>query len=239
MDLELYRPTKPLPTGRLSVLTREELLRHRLEHRNAVKRRLEEFAALKKASATRLFYELCYCILTPQSKGLVCDRIVADLAGRGVLLEPVTRRGELEVALQRTRFWRTKTRHILEAWRRFGPCGEEPLDALLREAGCFQSPVDFRDWLRERMRGVGVGLKETSHFLRNIGYGDGLAIIDRHVIRCLAELGVLGAAEGSIRSEGDYRRVESMAAAFSLRLQIPLAELDLLLWSAKTGYIFK
>ena len=43
----------------------------------------------------------------------------------------------------------------------------------------------------------GLGWKEASHFLRNVGYKD-VAIIDRHIINCLCDSGSLKDKPNSI-----------------------------------------
>ena len=54
----------------------------------------------------------------------------------------------------------------------------------------FDCDLARRDWLA-RTKGIkGLGYKEASHFLRNIGYS-GYAILDKHVLRCLAELKII------------------------------------------------
>ena len=40
-----------------------------------------------------------------------------------------------------------------------------------------------RDWFLKNVKGL--GLKESSHFLRNIGFGDKIVILDRHILRSL------------------------------------------------------
>ena len=53
----------------------------------------------------------------------------------------------------------------------------------------------------------GLGYKEASHFLRNIGV-KGHAILDKHVMRCLAEIGVIDTAS-HLQPEGNISRLSS------------------------------
>jgi N-glycosylase/DNA lyase len=235
-----YVPTTPLPTSKLPRLDLELLMDYKSKHGASIIERLGEFSALKNKKGERAFYELCYCILTPQSKGLVCDRIIASLAKSGVLNDPLSRRNELEAALQKTRFWRNKSKYIIKAHERFNPeVTEDALDRLLNHKSNFNDPRAFRTWLRKEMKGLGIGMKEASHFLRNIGHGEGLAIVDRHVLNCMVELGVIAEDKKVLRSEKEYIEQERRILNFSHRHGVPVEELDLLLWSAKTGYIFK
>jgi len=233
-----YKPTIPIPTSKIAKLDIETLKRYRDAHRDGIRRRLGEFRAVREAGEGRLFAELCYCILTPQSSGRACDSVLRELSDKGVLRDPAARQNELEEALKRTRFWRKKSMFIIGAWERFESKDADGLkNTFSRLQGC--EGIELRNRFREEVRGMGLGMKEASHFLRNTGRGSGVAIVDRHILRCLSEMGVISEEETGIRSEADYLRVEKRMFGFSQKLGIPLEELDLLLWSSKTGYIFK
>jgi N-glycosylase/DNA lyase len=235
-----YNLTKQIPVSCPPRLDTGVLQNFRKKHLKAVQMRLNEFRAVGTASEERIFCELCYCILTPQSSGLACDRIVFELVKKGVLQNPESRRLELEESLKKTRFWRNKSKYILRAWARFMADGRERgISELLIQKNRFNSPVEFRNWLRVELKGLGVGMKETSHFLRNIGRYGGIAIVDRHVLSCLTELSLNTGQGNNLRSERDYLKRESQIIDFSVASGIPLEELDLLLWAARTGYVFK
>ncbi len=93
-----------------------------------------------------------------------------------------------------------------------------------------------REWLVKNIKGLGY--KEASHFLRNIGLGRDLAIIDRHILENLKRYKVIDKVPTSI-SKKSYVSIEEKMRAFSRRIKIPIEELDLLFWSRQTGYIFK
>ena len=101
----------------------------------------------------------------------------------------------------------------------------------------FGDPVERRDWLA-RERGIkGLGYKEGSHFLRNVGYR-GYAILDKHILRSLAELGVIDSPQPpSTRTR--YLAAEERLRRFARDVRINFDELDLVLWSMKTGEILK
>jgi N-glycosylase/DNA lyase len=83
-----------------------------------------------------------------------------------------------------------------------------------------------------------MGFKEASHFLRNIGRGEDIAILDRHILKNLVKLGVINATPANL-SEKTYLSIEEKMKAFSKRAKIPMAHLDLLLWFNETGKLFK
>ena len=91
-------------------------------------------------------------------------------------------------------------------------------------------------WLR-RNKSKDSGYKEASHFLRNIGV-KGHAILDKHVMRCLAEVRVIDSGKPpSTRKK--YLEVEQQLVRFARIIGIDFDELDLVLWSMKTGEILK
>jgi N-glycosylase/DNA lyase len=84
---------------------------------------------------------------------------------------------------------------------------------------------------------VGYGMKEASHFMRNVGYRN-LAILDRHILKNLCHFGVIETIPRTM-TPGIYHEIEEKFVQFSKKLGIPMDELDLLFWSAETGEIFK
>jgi N-glycosylase/DNA lyase len=100
----------------------------------------------------------------------------------------------------------------------------------------FKNSLEAREWLAKNIKGF--GMKEASHFLRNIGMGSDLAILDVHILSNLQALGVIDEVPKSI-TDKIYLEIESKVRYFSKLVSIPMDELDLLLWSEETGIIFK
>jgi N-glycosylase/DNA lyase len=109
--------------------------------------------------------------------------------------------------------------------------------ALWSKLDSFTNPIEQRDWLAREKRIKGLGYKESSHFLRNIGFR-GLAILDKHVLRCLADVGVV-ASPTPPNTRDRYLEVEEKLKRFAREIRIDFDELDLVLWSMKTGEILK
>lgn len=101
----------------------------------------------------------------------------------------------------------------------------------------FSNPLERRDWLAQESRIKGLGFKESSHFLRNIGF-KGYGILDKHVIRCLVDLGVVDTAKPPA-TRSRYLEVEEKLQRLARDIRIDFDELDLVLWSMKTGEILK
>lgn len=101
----------------------------------------------------------------------------------------------------------------------------------------FRDPLERRDWLATEPRIKGLGYKEASHYLRNIGF-KGYSILDKHIVRCLAELGVVDSARPPTNRKR-YLETEAAMRRFAGNVSIDFDELDLLLWSIKAGEILK
>jgi len=100
----------------------------------------------------------------------------------------------------------------------------------------FNDTFIARDWLVSNIKGIGY--KEASHFLRNIGFEQNLAILDRHIIKNLQFVGIIKKIPGSL-SRGRYFDIEKRMMEFSKAIQIPMRYLDLVMWYKETGEIFK
>lgn len=206
------------------------LLEDRRVHGDAIRTRLAEFEAVWRSGDEAVFKELCFCILAANSSaemGLRTLTAIEDLVWEGSV-------EEMRARISRGfRYWRIRPAYIASTREHLrAACGLRLRDWL----GAM--PDDRRRDLLAADRGVkGVGFKEASHFLRNVGF-KGHAILDKHVLACLRELGVIGRTlkAGNPRR---YRLIESRMRRFADDIGIPMDELDLLLWRHKTGKILK
>ncbi len=105
------------------------------------------------------------------------------------------------------------------------------LRALLES---FENPIDRRDFFAANKRIKGLGYKESSHFLRNIGF-PGYAILDKHILNSLREMGVISKRMRPPTTRARYLAIERKLRQFSGEIGIDMDQLDLLLWSRKTG----
>jgi N-glycosylase/DNA lyase len=93
-----------------------------------------------------------------------------------------------------------------------------------------------RAWLVKNVKGL--GWKEGSHYLRNIGYFD-LAIIDRHILNNLREFGLLDMDGWKGLTRKRYLAIEELLDVVAERLRLEPGELDLYMWYRKTGKVLK
>ena len=140
---------------------------------------------------------------------------------------------EIQPQLNDVRFGDTKAKYIVEARATFTKDGKLYLKSHLSS---FANLFELREWMAENVKGLGY--KEASHFLRNVGLGEEFAILDRHILRNLKRLEVISEVPVSITKKR-YLEIEEKLRRFSREIRIPLADLDLLFWSRETGWIFK
>jgi len=213
-------------------MVERKLRQHYLSVRDEIKRRLDGFKKLWQTGGDdEIFAELVFCMLTPQSKAKVCWRAVENLIRKGLLIKGS--KSQIAHELVGVRFNRKKAEHIVGARKQFMVDGKVSIKARIAQ---FDNPFDAREWLVHNVRGIGY--KEASHFLRNIGRGEELAILDRHILRSLKTLNVIDEIPRTL-SKGKYLEIEAEMRKFAEKIDIPMGELDLLLWYMGTGEIFK
>jgi N-glycosylase/DNA lyase len=203
------------------------------ERKVEIERRLKEFREfLDKSDDSRLFAELAFCICTPQSKATLCWESIKALASSNLLFKGDVK--QIIAQLIGVRFARKKASYIVEARNFFTKDSRLCIKEILIS---FRDPKELRNWLVNNIKGL--GLKESSHFIRNIGLSNNsLAILDRHILRCLKELGVIKDIPRSL-SKKCYETIEIKMKEFAEEIEMPLDALDLLLWSEKTGFVFR
>jgi N-glycosylase/DNA lyase len=197
-----------------------------------IKRRLLDFQGVWSEPDERIFAELAFCFCTPQSKAKSCWEAVSYLQDSGLLYSGS--HGQIRKGLhKKVRFHNNKSAYILHARGLFTEKGRLSIKSRLLETG---TPFEMREWLVKNVKGIGY--KEASHFLRNIGMGKGLAILDRHILKNLKKHGAIKEVPKALTPK-KYLEIEGQMAEFSRKVNIPMEEMDLLFWSEETGEVFK
>ena len=215
-------------------VTVERVVATHRARRKEIRKRLGEFEEVwRKGSDARLWEELAYCIFTAgASARMGLDSVDA--------VRPLLLDGEAEAmtaALKQAgahRFPVARPQYIVVTRNYFRATFGMALRKCLRS---FRDPFERRDWLAQEKQVKGLGYKESSHYLRNIGV-KGHAILDKHVMRCLAEVGVVDSAKPP-QTRRKYLEVEQELIRFAKDIRVDFDELDLVLWSMKTGEILK
>ena len=165
-----------------------------------LKSRLDDFKNIQKKEYLN---ELIFCILTPQSKAQSCWQAVE-------LIKELKEKNETnikEILKTKTRFHNTKTKRVLEAIKNWPE---------IKMNFSHQNILELRNWLAKNVNGI--GMKEASHFLRNIGRSNNqIAILDRHILKNLNV--------EKIKSSKHYLEIEQVFLDKAKELKILVPEL--------------
>ncbi len=182
-----------------------------------------------------IFYMLMFCLCVPQSKAVKAEEAIEILRKQNFYSMPLTLDQILKALTGRVRFHPTKAQRLLDAKELFfSPVFWDNLCARYRAIETIDLKT-IRTFLIKRINGM--GMKLASHFMRNVGL-PGLAILDVHVINGLHKRGVID-TEKLGPSQAEYLDIEQKMKEYAEDVGISLDQLDLLLWSQKTGYVFK
>ncbi len=197
-----------------------------------IKGRLAEFSSVwESGSNDRLWEEMVFCFFTggcSAKMGLRSVEAIRHLLNDGdqpAMAMALT--GVHRYPNARSRYVKASRDFLIEHCK---------MDLRTKLSG-FECGLDRRDWL-VREKGIkGLGYKEASHYLRNIGF-KGYAILDKHILRCLAELKIISDPKPP-NTRARYLMVEEKLKLLADELNIDFDEMDLVLWSIKTGEILK
>jgi len=183
-------------------------------------KRMKEFERVED-----LFHELCFCLMTANFKAEKSIEIQKEI-GQGFY--NLTQE-ELATELKRMghRFWPQRAERIVKAREL-----KEDLNELKEK-----SSKEARDWLVRNVKGL--GFKEASHYLRNVGCKD-LAIIDFHIIDLLNDHNIINFdRKKKSLTPRQYLEIEKVLKEIGKKVGLNLAELDLYLWYIETGKVLK
>ena len=198
----------------------KELKKSYTTKQSDIESRLEDFKRVKEEDYKK---EFTFCLLTPQSNAQRCWEAVEQIFGLCCFTEEDIKR----ILKSKTRFHNNKTRYVLEGKDAWNNIKQRLTDNNTKE---------LRNWLADNVKGY--GLKEASHFLRNIGKSNNkIAILDRHILRNLVAFKVI--EETKIKNKKDYLEKEQKYLDFANKLGIQADALDLFFWSQENGEIFK
>ena len=197
------------------------------EIKQIVQARLKEFQHFSKKNNDDWFSELCFCILAANSKQETAQKIQEELGSHGLLNYSQEQIKDCIIKYKH-RFHNNKSKFISEA-RKFSNIKNIVLK-LLEEKGLFETRV----YLVKNIKGIGY--KEGSHFLRNVGYND-LAILDRHILNLMEEYKLI--EKPKTLTPKIYFKIEKRFQDLASEVDMEPGELDLYMWYLKTNTIKK
>jgi len=194
------------------------------EIKDVVNSRIKEFSQIKNSSIDDIFRELCFCIMTANCGAEQCIRIHERINdGFNFLSQDQLTEKFREFGY---RFPNIRAKYITEAID-----FKEELENIIKSR---EQETDIRDWLVKNIKGLGY--KEASHFLRNIGYKN-YAIVDFHIVDLLVKYNLI--EKPKTMTKRKYLEIEGILQDLGVEVALNLAELDLYLWYMETGKVLK
>ncbi len=199
----------------------KNLIKSTIENDDVIKKvkyKEAEFLSLKDSSPDEKFSELIFCTLTANTSaemGLRCQSSLLDL-------EDYSKEKIREKLIGcRYRFKNTRARYIEYNYKK-----KDFLESYLEQE-------NRRELIVENY--MGIGMKESSHFLRNIGYFQ-YSILDKHIQRFLSSY---YGENIKIKNPKEYYIVEKKFNALSEEYGFLPGIMDLIIWYIMTGKIIK
>jgi len=189
--------------------------------REVIDSRVNDFMNIRY-DKDRVFLELCFCLMTAnfqaEKSWQIQEKLKRDFfeADEMLLAKKLKAEGH--------RFWPQRAERIVLA--------REAFDELFFMLD--QNEHDVREWIVQNIKGL--GMKEASHFLRNIGFND-VAIIDFHIVDLLVAEGIM--YKPKTITPKIYLEIEEALRYIANELGMGLGELDLYLWYLETGKVLK
>ena len=190
----------------------------------AIEEKAGEFSRFRNAGSREIFVELCFCLLTANTSaemGIRTQEAIGldNFMGMG---QP-----ELRDALKATRyrFYNLRSKFIADArWI------ADELPDLINAKDTFET----REYLVENIKGLGY--KESSHFLRNVGVFD-FAILDKHIVRMIRKENP--GLSMNVASRKNYLMNEEVILEMASEMGLKPGILDLYMWKIATGKLIK
>lgn len=209
----------------------DEILKIHKEIKKGIEKAIKGYKKAWEGTEKEVFAEMAFCILTPQSKAKKAWQAISNLVENGLLYEGEPE--EIVDFLNIVRFKNNKSRYLVELRELMTKDGKLQPKKILSEIG---DTFEKRKWILKNIKGM--GLKEANHVLRNLGFGENIAILDRHVLRNLKALNVIDEIPKTV-TEKKYYEIEEKMREYSEFSKIKMDELDLVLWYKEAGEIFK
>jgi len=173
----------------------------------------------------KVLFELMFCISVPQSKAPICRSCLEGLVKNRVLIEADKKK--LASALIGIRFNNNKAKYMILARDNFNVIFNKIYDLK-------DEHDELRIWIVQNVKGI--GMKEASHFLRNIGLGEELAIFDIHVLRTMQEMQLIKTDKKiTATTERRYLEYEKMFQNLAKKHGLKPAQLDIAIWLMRSG----
>lgn len=97
-----------------------------------------------------------------------------------------------------------------------------------------KTTMDIRKFIVKNIKGIGP--KQASHFLRNIGYSNQIAVLDVHILRYMCIQGVISEEYKSVSNLKLYEYLELKLIKFLEFILAPIGFIDQAIWIVMRVY---
>lgn len=195
------------------------------EVKKTITKKISDFKEVGNSSDNVIFKELCFCLLTANYDAKKAITIQEKM-------DDIFLKSDLELIRENLklfghRFPNVRAKYILLAQKY-----KDNIKLEIRKNK--NDPPNLRKWFVDNIKGL--GFKESSHFLRNIGFLD-YAILDFHIIDILERNEII--TRPKTLTPKKYIEIEDKLRTFSKKLGLQLGVLDFYLWYLEVGEILK
>ena len=199
-----------------------------------INKKISDFEKIIARNDSReIFHEMVFCILAAGTSAKLAETASEILMKDDFFIKANER--EVILKLKKCyRFYNVRGKYIVQT-REF--IRSEYGFNFKKLFNSFDNKISLRNYIATNKSFKGLGMKASSHFLRNIGYNS-LAILDFHILDIMREHKLISFSLKSLNMKR-YLSIEKILKDFSQEIKIDLARLDLILWYIKTGTVIK
>lgn len=199
-----------------------------------INKKISDFEKIiARNDSSEIFHEMVFCILAAGTSAKLAET-ASEILKKDDFFIKANEREVVSKLKKCYRFYNVRGKYIVQT-REF----------IVSEYGfnfkklfnSFDNKISLRNYIATNKSFKGLGMKASSHFLRNIGHNS-LAILDFHILDIMREYGLIGFSLKSLNMKR-YLSIEKTLKDFSQEIKIDLARLDLILWYIKTGAVIK
>lgn len=211
-----------------TLIKKVEALKQDSELNNRIQKRFLEFKSFENKNNSAWFSELCFCILTANSRALTAIKIQRIVGSKGFLTYSQEELSSI-IKQNKHRFHNNKSNYIVQA-RSF-----KKIKDLVKKLNLENDIIYTREWIAKNIKGL--GFKESSHFLRNVGFTN-VAILDRHIVNLMFDYKIINSKPKTL-TKSIYLELENKFNNFAKKLDLNSSLADMYLWYIKTGEVLK
>jgi len=196
------------------------------------------------ATEERLLFELILAVLGSQNRYEVALRFSEEIQKNGLLKSQTKSVDELTIEIQdilskalkidgkftKYRFPNAKAKYIAYDLLYLQSCGG--LKSLFAQT---DNIANVRAFFVKEIKGMGP--KQSSHFLRNVGYSNEFAVLDVHILRYMHIQGIIEETyTKAIGTLKQYEKLEALLIDFLKYMKYPIGFVDQAIWIVMRVY---